>query len=60
MGESKIAIDHEGPRQVGFGLSFFKNETRTPVSIVVARFAVLALSAALVGKLGFAMAGSAF
>jgi hypothetical protein len=60
MGQFIIADDHEGPRQVGFGLSFFHNETRTPVSIVFARFAVLALIAALVGKLGFALAGSAF
>lgn len=55
-----IATDHEGVRQVGFGLSFFNTQTRSPVSVIFARFAVFGVIAALVGKLGYALVGWSF
>jgi hypothetical protein len=41
-------------------MSSFNNETRTPISVVFARVAALAPVTALIGKLGFALAGSSF
>jgi len=52
-----IALDQEGARQVGLGLSFTGSQTRPRLGVAFARFAVLTALAMVVGKVGLALVG---
>ena len=52
-----IAMDQEGARQVGLGLSFSGSQAQPSFGVTFARFVVLAVLALVVCKVGFSLVG---